>query len=107
MNRGTAIALLLPLMLSWAGIDARILAGRRHRQPAKIVRPAPAVAVALLCIGKTAMGQADQRAALPVDQVDLDQARSRRHHLAVFPTKAVGEPVDRHNLAVLAPGHTA
>src|SRR5712672_1531327 len=45
------------------------------------------------------MGHAQQGAAVPVDQVDLDQARSRWHRFAALPTEAVGEPVDRHDLA--------
>jgi hypothetical protein len=31
------------------------------------------------------MGQAQQRAAIPVDQVDLDQARSRGHSMPSQP----------------------
>ena len=45
------------------------------------------------------MGHAQQGAAVAVDQVDLDQARSRRHFLAAVPAKTVGEPVHRHDLA--------
>jgi hypothetical protein len=47
------------------------------------------------------MGQAQQGAAVPIDQLNLDQTRSRRHLLIAVPTKAVGEPVRRQNLAEL------
>src|SRR5262249_30823045 len=33
------------------------------------------------------------------DQIDLDQARSRRHLLATLPTESVDETVDRHDLS--------
>ena len=34
-----------------------------------------------------------------INQVDLDQARSRRYFLVVIPTEAVGEAVNRYDLA--------
>src|SRR6516162_7352611 len=82
-----------------ATIDAGIAAGGRYGQPAKIMRPTRVVAGARRRVGKTAMGHAQQGAAVPVDQVDLDQARSRRHLLIPIPTEAVGESVDRNDLA--------
>jgi hypothetical protein len=65
------------------------------------MRPAFGVARALRRVGTTAMGQAQQGAAVPIDQLNLDQTRSRRHLLIAVPTKAVGEPVRRQNLAEL------
>jgi hypothetical protein len=35
------------------------------------------------------MGHAQQGAAVPVDEVDLDQARSRWYHFALLPTEAL------------------
>jgi hypothetical protein len=58
----------------WAMIDAGISARRRDRQPAEVMQPTPIVAGALLRVRKTAMGYAQQGAAVPVDKVDLDQA---------------------------------
>ncbi len=57
-----------------ARIDAGIFAGGSQSQPVKIMRPALGVAGALRGVRKTAMGHAHQGAAVPVDQVDLDQA---------------------------------
>src|SRR5258708_36634320 len=88
-------------------IDAGISAGGRQGQPAKVMRPTLVVAGALRRVGKTAMGHAQQGAAVPVDQVDLDQARSRRHLLIPVPTEAVGESVDRHDLAERSARHAA
>src|SRR6266516_8179611 len=78
----------------WAAIDAGISAGGRHSQPAEVMRPTLVVAGTLRRVRKTAMGHAQQGAAVPVNQVDLDQARSRRHLLIAVPTEAVGESVD-------------
>src|SRR5712671_7612952 len=56
-------------------------------------------------VGQAAMGHAQQRATrLMIDQVDLDQARPRRHLWAVVPPEAVGEAVDRNDLGKLAAG---
>jgi len=85
-----------------AMIDTGISAGGRNRQPAEVMHPTPIVADALLRVRKTAMGYAQQGAAVPVDKVDLDQARSRGHHFASLPTKAVGKTVHRHDLPELA-----
>src|SRR5882757_2916352 len=82
-----------------AQVGAGIFAGGRYRQPAKVMRPTLGVAGALCFAGKTAMGHAQQGAAVAVDQIDLDQAGSRRHFLIALPTKTVGEAVDRHDLA--------
>src|SRR5262245_53784318 len=57
------------------------------------------MACALRLVGKAAMGHAQQRAAVALDQIDLDQARSRRHLLAPLPTEGVDETVDRHDLS--------
>src|SRR5215470_3468805 len=83
-------------------IAAGILARGGHGQPAQIMRPTLVVAGALLRIRKTAMGHAQQRAAVPLDQIDLDQARSRRHLVVLLPAEAVGEAMDRDNLGELA-----
>src|SRR6266481_4502278 len=88
-------------------IDAGISAGGRHGQPAKVMRPTLVVAGTLRRVRKTAMGHAQQGAAVPVNQVDLDQARSRRHLLIAVPTEAVGESVDRHDLAERSARHAA
>src|SRR5215831_1549025 len=86
----------------WAMIDAGISARGRDGQPAEVMHPTPIVAGALLRVRKTAMGDAQQGAAVPVDKVDLDQARSRGHHFASLPTKAVDKTVHRHDLPELA-----
>ena len=44
------------------------------------------------------MGQSQQRPALLLDEIDLDQARPWRRVVAPFPAEAVGEAVDRDNL---------
>src|SRR5260221_3225664 len=92
-----------PLSGMGTTIDAGISAGGRHGQPAEVMRPALVVAGALRGVRKTAMGHAQRGAAVPVDQVDLDQARSRRHLLIPFPPEAVGETVDRHDHAERSP----
>src|SRR6516162_11302073 len=63
------------------------------------MRPTPIVAGALRRVRQTAMGHAQQGAAVAVDKIDLDQARSRRYLFISLPTKAIGETVDRHDLA--------
>ena len=85
-----------------AAIGAGILTRGCHGEPAQVVRPTPVVARALCRVRKTAMGQAQQSAAVTLDQIDLDQARSRRHLSASFPAslpaETVGEAMDRHDL---------
>src|SRR6516165_8267326 len=83
-------------------IDAGVSAGSRDGQPAEVMHPTPIVAGALLSVRKTAMGHAQQGAAILVDKIDLDQARSRRHLLASPQTKPVGKTVHRHDLPELA-----
>src|SRR5262245_64031200 len=85
--------------LRWSMIDAGISAGGCNGEPGHVMRPAPVVACALRLVGKAAMGHAQQRAAVALDQIDLDQARSRRHLLATLPTEGVDETVDRHDLS--------
>src|SRR5215510_14629988 len=80
-------------------IDAGISAGGCNGEPGHVMRPAPVVACALRLVGKAAMGHAQQRAAVALDQIDLDQARSRRHLLATLPTEGVDKTVDRHDLS--------
>src|SRR5271156_3582985 len=88
-----------------AAIDAGISACGGHRQSAEVMRPTFVVGGALGGVGKTAMGHAHQGAAVPVDQVDLDEARSWRYGLAPLPTEAVGEPMHRDDLAELPARH--
>src|SRR3546814_5817310 len=57
------------------------------------------MAGALLGRGQAAVGQAQQRSVRLLDQVDLDEAGTRRHHLAAVPAEAVGQAVHRHHLA--------
>ena len=83
-------------------VDAGISAGGGHPQPAEVVRPARGVVGALGGVGKSGMGHAHERAALPVEEVDLDQARPRRHRIVTLPAEAVGEAVDGNDLAELS-----
>src|SRR5262249_9302160 len=80
-------------------IDAGISAAGCNGEPAQVMRPAPIMACALRLVGKAAMGHAQQRAAVALDQIDLDQARSRRHLFATLPAEGVDETVDRHDLS--------
>src|SRR3546814_13514262 len=57
------------------------------------------MASALLGRGQAGVGEAQQRSVRLLDQVDLDKARPRRHHLAAVPAEAVGSAVHRHHLA--------
>src|SRR6202011_5434823 len=107
VSRGGGCRTKRHLSVTWATIDAGISTGGRHGQPAEVMRPTLVVADALRRVGKTAMGHAQQGAAVPVDQVDLDQARSRRHLFIPVPTEAVGEAVDRHDLAERSARHAA
>src|SRR6202011_502995 len=66
----------------------------------------PVVACALRLVRKTAMGHAQQSAAVTVDKIDFDQARPRRHLFASLPTEAVGETVDRHDLPERSARHS-
>src|SRR6516165_5097206 len=61
--------------------------------------PAFRMGGALLGIGQAGVGQAQQSSLRLLDQVDLDQARPRRHLLAAVPAEAVGQAVHRHHLA--------
>jgi hypothetical protein len=45
------------------------------------------------------LGAAQQRSVRLLDQVDLDQARPRWHHLAAVPAEAIGQAVHGHHLA--------
>src|ERR1700722_5580268 len=54
--------------------DARMAAGRGDPQSAKIVRPALGVSVAFVGVGKSGVGHAHKRAAVPIEEIDLDQA---------------------------------
>ena len=90
-----------------AAIDTGISARGRHGQPAQVMRPTLVVVGALNLVRKTAMGHAQQSAAVPVDKIDLDQARSRWHLLPSLPTEAVGEAVDRHDLPERAARHVS
>src|ERR1700733_1697599 len=52
-------------------------------------------------VGKPSMGHAHESAAVPVDEIDLDQARARGDRLVPLPAKAIGEAMDRDDLAEL------
>src|SRR6516165_5340736 len=80
-------------------IRAGILASGRLAEPAEVMRPASAVTGDLGRIRKATLRHAQQGAAIVVDQVDLDEARSRRHLLIPVPAEAIGEPMHRHDLA--------
>jgi len=57
-------------------IDAGISADGCNGEPAHVMRPTPIMARALRLVGKAAMGHAQQRAVVALDQIDLDQAGS-------------------------------
>src|ERR1700733_12585892 len=61
-------------MADRAAIDARIAAHGGHSQSAKVIRPTLGVAFALVGVGKSGMNHAHQRAAVPFDEINLDQA---------------------------------
>src|SRR5438067_5834220 len=71
------------------------------------MRPALGMAGALLGIGQAGVRQAQQRSVRLLDQIDLDQARPRRHRLAAVPAKAVGQPMYRHHLTERAAGEAS
>src|SRR5579859_2782017 len=85
-----------------AGIGPGIAARGRDREPSQIMRPPLAMGDTLLLVRQAAMGHPHQSAAVAIDQIDLDQARSRRHYLAVLPAETVGEAMDRHDFAECA-----
>ena len=63
---------------------------------------------ALLDSGQAGVGQAQQRPVRRLfDQVDLDQARPRRHGLAAVPTEAVSQAMHRHHFTEGAPGEAS
>src|SRR6202044_1337452 len=66
------------------------------------VRPTLGVVRALLGVGKSGVGHAYKCAAVPVDEVDLDQPRPRRRRVVPLPTEAIGEAMDRNDLAELS-----
>src|SRR5207302_3541411 len=81
------------------GIRARVASGRDLGQPAEVVGPTLRMAGALLGIGQAAMGHAQQRSLLLLDEIDLDEARPRRHRLAAVPAEAVGQAMHGYHLA--------
>src|SRR5260370_15506143 len=90
----------LPASAAVEGVWARVAPGGKFGQPAEVMGPAFGMAGALLGIGQASMGQAQQGSVRRLlDQVDLDQARPRRHRLAAVPAEAVSEAVHRHHLA--------
>ena len=80
-------------------IRSRIAPGGGDSQSAEVMRPAARVPGALFGVRQPGLGHAQKRAAILFEQIDLDQARSRRNGLVALPAEAVGEPVDRHDLA--------
>src|ERR1700678_4630669 len=82
-----------------ATIDPGISEGGGNGQSAEVMRPAFGVFGAFGRVGKTAMRQTYQGAAVLLDQVDLDETRSWRDLVPPFPTETVGEPMDAHDFA--------
>src|SRR5215475_18260 len=80
----TRCSRLLPRIRTW------ITARRNDRQPADIMLPARGVVGARRLVRQAAMGHPHQGAAVAVDQVDLDQARSGRDLVVSVPAKTVG-----------------
>src|SRR5262249_10807806 len=103
-SRCARIALPLSALRLAVGVGTRIAAGGRHRQPCEVMSPALLVTGAGLGVRQAAMGHAQQRSARLVYQIDLDQARPRRHLFAALPAEAVGEAVDRDHLREPAAG---
>jgi hypothetical protein len=62
----------LPTGAAVPGVRARVTPGRNFGQPPEVMRPAFRMAGALLGIGQARMGQAQERPARLLDQVDLD-----------------------------------
>jgi hypothetical protein len=62
----------LSIVRLWTTIDAGISTRGRDRQPIQVMRPTPVVVGALGRVRKTAMGHAQQGAAVAVDKIDLD-----------------------------------
>src|SRR6185312_4781186 len=81
--------------ISGSAIRSGVAAGCGQGQAPEIVDPTPLMSGAGLGARQTAMGEVQQRAALPLDQIDLDQARPRWDVVPPLPTEAVGEAVDR------------
>src|SRR6516225_9896962 len=89
------------------GVGARVAPGGDLGQPAEVMGPAFGMGGALLGIGEARVGHAQQGSVGLLDQIDLDQARPRRHHLAAVEAPAVSEAVHRHHLAERAAGETS
>src|SRR5215471_9569121 len=77
----------LPAGAAVERVRARIAPGSDLGQPAEVMGPAFRMAGALLGSGQAGVSQAQQGPVRLLDQVDLDQARPRRHHLAAVPAK--------------------
>src|SRR6516225_9450867 len=87
------------------GVRTRVAPACNRGQPINVMGPPFRMACALLGVGQACMGQTQQRSVRRLlHQVDLDQARSRRYHLAAVPAKAVGEAMHRNHLAEGAAG---
>ena len=88
-----------------ARIGTGIPACGGNGEPAKIMRPARCVVRATrTAFGSPLWVMRSKRAAVAVDQVDLDQARSRRHLVVAVPAETVGQAMHRHDLAERAAG---
>src|SRR5258708_5359797 len=89
------------------GVGTGIAAGGGLGQPCEVVDPAPLMVGAGCRVRQAAMGHAQQRSIrLVIDQVDLDQARARRHiFVMLVPPETVGEPVGRNALGEPTPAH--
>jgi hypothetical protein len=79
-------------------IDAGISARRRYGPPIHVMRPTAVVVGALHRVRQTAVGHAQQSAAVAIEKIDLDQARSGRHLVVSVPAETVGQAVHRHDL---------
>src|ERR1700746_2196151 len=71
------------------GVGARVAPGGNLGQPAEVMGPAFRMAGALLGTGQAGVSQAQQGSVRLLDQVDLNQARLRRYHLATVPAEGV------------------
>src|SRR5208282_4777169 len=97
----------LPASAAVPGVRARVAPGCNLGQPTEVMGPAFRMAGAFLGTGQAGVGQPQQRSVRLPDQVDLDQARPRRYHLAAVPAEAVGQAVHRYHLAKGAASETS
>ena len=75
-------------MAGRTAIDARIAACGGYSQPVDVIRPTPCVRGASGGVGKSGVSEADESAAVAVEEVDLDQARPRRNLVVPVPAES-------------------